>query len=288
MPREMLFRTGEFARLLGVNKRTLHYYDSIGVFSPERVAPNGYRLYSSRQIYPFYMIRMLGEMGLELSEIQDYMRGRSPARFLKLLTEQEEWLDGELQKLRRRRGSVENQRRVLLEAEACACGRVEERQLGGEKMLISKNIHDLAMRQDWDKIEAEYAQELSGMLSEEYLAGYTIGAMTASDDYMEPGRESYISHYMIIVRKFPKGLPRAFCHVRPVCRYLVTYFSGDYTRTAPSYARLRDYMHEHALRPTGFAYEECLVEEMGAESEKDYLTRIAVPVQPEGMGKEEQ
>ncbi len=28
------FTTGEFAKLNGINKRTLHYYDEIGLFSP--------------------------------------------------------------------------------------------------------------------------------------------------------------------------------------------------------------------------------------------------------------
>lgn len=30
--REFYYSTGEFARLNGVNKRTLHYYDEIGCF----------------------------------------------------------------------------------------------------------------------------------------------------------------------------------------------------------------------------------------------------------------
>ncbi|SEH22396.1 MerR family DNA-binding transcriptional regulator [Selenomonas sp. KH1T6] len=58
MARRMTFHTGEFARITGVNKRTLHYYDQQGIFSPDSIEPNGYRAYSSRQFYPFYMIRM--------------------------------------------------------------------------------------------------------------------------------------------------------------------------------------------------------------------------------------
>lgn len=30
-----LYTTGQFAKLNGINKRTLHYYDEIGLFSPE-------------------------------------------------------------------------------------------------------------------------------------------------------------------------------------------------------------------------------------------------------------
>lgn len=35
--------TAQFAALHEVNKRTLHYYDSIGLFSPETKGDNHYR-----------------------------------------------------------------------------------------------------------------------------------------------------------------------------------------------------------------------------------------------------
>lgn len=35
----------QFAKLHKVNKRTLHYYDEIGLFSPSSKGENGYRYY---------------------------------------------------------------------------------------------------------------------------------------------------------------------------------------------------------------------------------------------------
>ena len=35
--------TAQFAKLHEVNKRTLHYYDTIGLFSPDTKGDNGYR-----------------------------------------------------------------------------------------------------------------------------------------------------------------------------------------------------------------------------------------------------
>ena len=40
-----LLTTAEFAKLHDVNKRTLHYYDSIGLFSPAKKGENQYRYY---------------------------------------------------------------------------------------------------------------------------------------------------------------------------------------------------------------------------------------------------
>ena len=50
MARKRSFHTGEFARIVGVNKRTLHYYDEEGIFRPAHVEPNGYRSYSFQPI----------------------------------------------------------------------------------------------------------------------------------------------------------------------------------------------------------------------------------------------
>ena len=37
--------SGEFAKMNGSNKRTLHYYNDIGLFRPEMIDENGYHYY---------------------------------------------------------------------------------------------------------------------------------------------------------------------------------------------------------------------------------------------------
>lgn len=45
MDRHEYMTTGEFAAAKGVSKDTLFHYDDIGLFCPEKVSENGYRLY---------------------------------------------------------------------------------------------------------------------------------------------------------------------------------------------------------------------------------------------------
>ena len=44
--KKYLYSSGEFAKLTGANKRTLHYYHDIGLFSPESIGENGYHYYT--------------------------------------------------------------------------------------------------------------------------------------------------------------------------------------------------------------------------------------------------
>ena len=62
--------TAQFAKLHEVNKRTLHYYDEIGLFRPLTKAENGYRYYDISQSIDFEYIRMLKELNMSIEEIE--------------------------------------------------------------------------------------------------------------------------------------------------------------------------------------------------------------------------
>ena len=66
--------TGDFARLCHVTKKTLYFYDEIGLLKPIRVAKNGYRFYDVMQCDKMATIKMLQELGASLDEIQSFFR----------------------------------------------------------------------------------------------------------------------------------------------------------------------------------------------------------------------
>ena len=278
MARHMTFHVGEFARMTGVNKRTLHYYDHEGIFSPDSVEANGYRAYSSRQFYPFYMIRMFRDMGLDLSEIKEYMQGRTPEKFARLLDEQEKWLKQEMDKLRRMRQIVANQRQILEKAQKVQLDEVEEKEFADKRLMVSENLRQLCLREDWEGVERQFATHLREVMEGEVLTGYTFGAMVAPEDFMQPGHEQIVSYYYVPTDKMWRQLPREYRRLRKGGHFLVTYFAGDYMNTAASYARLRDYMQKHDMQPAGFAYEESLIEDMSTADAAEFITRIALPV----------
>lgn len=278
MARHMTFHVGEFAQMTGVNKRTLHYYDAEGIFCPDSVEPNGYRSYSSRQFYPFYMIRMFRDMGLDLSEIKEYMQGRTPEKLAQLLMEQEAWLKQEINKLRRMEQIVANQRRVLAQAKNVQLDKVEELELTEQRLVLSADLRHLYEQENWEKVEAEFATHMRDAIDGEALTGYTFGAMVAQKDFMKPGREQTVSFFYVPTDRNWRKLPKEHRFLRPAGRYVVTYFSGDYMNTAPAYERLRSYMAGHGLAPGEFSYEESLIEDMSTANPQEFITRVAIPL----------
>ena len=66
-------KTKEFAAACGVEKRTLFYYDEIGLLKPSHVGENGYREYDEQQIPRMETIKLLQSVGLTLREIRSVL-----------------------------------------------------------------------------------------------------------------------------------------------------------------------------------------------------------------------
>lgn len=278
MARHMTFHIGEFAQLTGVNKRTLHYYDAEGIFSPDSVESNGYRSYSSRQFYPFYMIRMFRDMGLDLAEIKEYMQGRTPEKLAHLLLEQEAWLKQEIKKLRRMEQIVAKQRQILTKAPKVCLNVVEEKELPEQWLVVSRNLRQFHIDEAWDQVEAEFAAYMREVLAGEILTGYTFGALVARQDFMVSGCEQVVSYFCVPTDKNWRKLPARHRLLRPAGRYVVTYFAGDYMNTTAAYERIRAYMAQHGQAPGEYAYEESLIEDMSTANPQEYITRVALPI----------
>ena len=95
----MFFRTGEFARMLSVEKSVLIYYDRIGLFCPVHVDSNGYRCYSAEQTRDFHFIRLLRDLGLSLDEIAAALSARDAASLEALFRARASALDREIARL---------------------------------------------------------------------------------------------------------------------------------------------------------------------------------------------
>ncbi len=83
-----LLTIGQFAALHGINKKTLMWYDEIGLFHPAVIHPeNGYRYYSYHQSSVLETILLLRELDVPIDEIQAFMQNRSSASMEQLLRE---------------------------------------------------------------------------------------------------------------------------------------------------------------------------------------------------------
>lgn len=140
----MNYKVKELAQLSGVSVRTLHWYDRIGLLSPQR-EKNGYRSYGPQQVDRLQEILFYRQLGVPLEEIKalldspDHDRAKSLRGHLQSLRQQQEQL-GLL---------IRNVEKTLLTLEGESVMSDKEKFEGFKQELIQKN------RQQYGKEVAE-------------------------------------------------------------------------------------------------------------------------------------
>ena len=113
----MLYKIGEFSKLVNVPVKTLRYYDEINLFKPQEIDLfSGYRYYSEKQIDDLEVILSLKEVGFSLEEIKKNKNNYTEALMQKkkeeLMLEQEN-LENKIRKLDYLRSKVKNNHIVI-------------------------------------------------------------------------------------------------------------------------------------------------------------------------------
>ena len=79
-----MYRIGLFSKISQTTIKTLHHYDELGLLKPQRVDEvNGYRYYTSDQLFKLHEIISLQQMGFALAEISAILNGHNVANILK-------------------------------------------------------------------------------------------------------------------------------------------------------------------------------------------------------------
>jgi DNA-binding transcriptional MerR regulator len=94
---------GEMAKLHGITRQTLLYYDNIGLFKPIKVTKRGYRFYGKEQMSALREICFLKSTGVSLKDIKEQLERREVALEVKLLNKQKDIIASQIEKLNKMR-----------------------------------------------------------------------------------------------------------------------------------------------------------------------------------------
>lgn len=68
-----MYTTNQLAKMAGITRRTLHYYDEIGLLKPSQVGENGYRYYAADALLRLQQILFYRELEMPLEQIRSMM-----------------------------------------------------------------------------------------------------------------------------------------------------------------------------------------------------------------------
>ncbi len=272
--KKKLLTIGQFAALHGINKKTLMWYDEIGLFHPSLIHPeNGYRYYSYYQSAILETILLLREMDVPIDEIRAFMGNRSAASMKQLLQEKINDLDRSMAHLRAVRKTLSyhcQNMQTLLTMDLSEISIVQKK----ERSLVTVDIHpDTAFDKQAEMITAETKKYQLRRLHD---ASY--GTMIAVDSLQIGNFEDYSKLFIEI----PFPIKKDGLHIQPAGDYVRAFYKDATESPVLCYQKIFEYVREHGLALSGFSYE-VIINENVIDRAADALVQIEIPVKSKSI-----
>ncbi|WP_057913123.1 MerR family transcriptional regulator [Peribacillus muralis] len=171
----MAMRVKELADLVGISVRTLHYYDEIGLLSPEEITDAGYRLYSNDNLEMLQQILFFRELGMPLKEIKQMISSSSfdkqeaLKQHKKMLLEKRSQLDKLIKtvekSIKHMKGEIQMTNKEKFEGFDFSQNPYEEeaRKLWGDKAVDESNAKVAGLSKDAQKAVSEIYTKLASI-----------------------------------------------------------------------------------------------------------------------------
>lgn len=266
------FTTGEFAKICGVNKKTLFHYDDIGLFSPELKKDNGYRYYSYHQLSIFGIISSLKEIKMPLKEIKTYIDKRTPNLLVELLEKKTIDINNEIEKLNNIKALMEST--ISFTKKAC--------NIDANTITLEEHEEEYLVKTPLTSKEPFLEDDDENFLYEciNFMDNYDlgddgmIGSIIKGEDIMNRDFESY-SYLFTKVNKDYKKYPTS---IKPKGLYVTAYHKGGYETIHKTYEKLLEFFNQNNLYMGDFVYEEYLLYDISVRDSNEYLTQISAEV----------
>ncbi len=266
------FTVSEFAKISGVSRQTLIYYDNIGLFCPVSVAENKYRLYSHNQIGIIGIISILSDLGVPLKEIMHIVKNISPKTMESVLNAQLNLIKEKIKKLKLLNEMVE----LRLESLLLGNGAVDNIDnfsivnigedipvfIGGKIDRTKEEITDDEMIDFFERSEKEKIPSV-----------FALGYIKEKQNVLS-NKEDVVSAMYFRLKN--KSCANGFMSAG---KYAVGFAHGDYGKTDYIYKKLFEFLKENDLKIIGDFYEEYLHDELVRENPDDFILRLSVQVE---------
>ena len=258
------YSSGEMARMNGINKRTLHYYNDIGLFTPDKIGANGFHYYSCLQSAKLEMILMLRKIGMPIEDIKKYLTGPNLDSFEKILSDNKQLIEKSIRELEEAKNFLERKERQIDMIKSFSIGKIEQIELPRRKLLYSDAITG-AYDDDDFLIAAEFSQRLKRIFG----VYDNFGSRISTESINNGDFDSYTSFFAYA------DSSGEFDGIMEKGKYLRTYSLGQWHKLKDVYENILDYADKNNLVLVGDSYEEGL-NEMLIENIDQYITMITI------------
>lgn len=263
-----VFTAGEFAKLHNLNKRTLHYYDSVGIFSPKYKGQNGYRYYTYEQSIDLENILALREIGMSIEELQSYMSNPNKDDFRKISKEKISEIDKTITRLKKIKSILKEKSNMLDLCDEIYDGKIEIVNLNEEYLLMTE-------------LSLNFENTSSLLNNSKEIINHLKSSCEFNNYKKNCG--SYISIEKIKAKKFEEydgvftkvDKNKSILFTKPNGKYLRGFSIGTWDKIPFLYEKMLEFANENNLILSGYAFE-CGLNEFAISKEDDYVTQVEI------------
>lgn len=260
---------GQFAAMHGINKKTLMWYDEIGLLKPAAIHPeNGYRLYTYYQSPILETILLLRELDVSIVEIQSFMENRSAASLKILLDEKITDLDHNITHLQALRETLCTHHQNMVTLLTMDLDRIDIVEKEARRLVTVDIDEDTTFEQEVELITAETLKYQLGRL---HHASY--GSMIPITSLRNGNYDDYSKLFIEI----PFLRQNDSLHLQPAGKYLRAFHKGGWDKMPLRYQAIFDHAAKQGLTLSGYAYEMGINENV-VDRIEDYIIQIEIPI----------
>lgn len=262
------FTAGEFAKIHNLNKRTLHYYDEIGIFSPKYKGENGYRYYSFEQSIELENILALRELGMSIDEIKTYVQKPNSKDFCNIAFAKMEEIDKTIIRLKQLKKELKQKSETLMLCDEIYHGKIDLAYLPKQYLFLTKLSINFDTHENFLKQSSDILEHLREAWS---FSSYrrNCGSYISIEKIKNGNFDIYDGIYTQVDAK------RKNLYIKPQGQYLRGFCVGDWDNIPDVYEKMLDFAESQNLHLRGYAFESGL-NEFAISNENEYITQIEI------------
>ena len=232
------FSIGEISKLFDINKKTLRYYDEIGLFKPSFVnKDNNYRYYTLDQFQYLETIKYLKELGLSLDKIKYNLTNLNSEDVINSLEEQNNIIDAKISELQLIKQKIN--KKIIQIKDSTRNDLLEIiREVDFNERQAVRLRHSI--KTDYD-IEFSLRKLIKMSGNKIFLTYGLVGVSISRDDLIDRKYDEYKSIFIMIEEeKYDKSLIKIF----PKGTYVCIRFKGVHKDAPPYYEKLINYINK--------------------------------------------
>ena len=257
----------QFAKLHNVNKRTLHYYDEIGIFSPDYKGDNGYRYYDYMQGVDFEYIKMLKELNMGLDEIKKYIDNPNEEDFKEIAEAKIKEINQEIKLLNRRKEVLEDKLQKLSK-----CDEVRNKNYIKVVECEEEKFFYTPFKFEDDDLKQLISHIKDVWTVDEYCKG--IGSFVSVEKIQRGEFEEYDGLFIEML----DDIDSKNTIIKPKGKYICAYHMGDWDTLPDFYDEIVKYAEENNLTLVGYSFE-IGMNDFAISDMEDYITQIMIRVE---------